>query len=120
MPAWLITLVIKTGIPFRFAKIAAWAIIALAAILACIGVAYGIASLAQRHDDKVEQHVVKDMTLDAANRVIEADRAANAKIAEQVKQDQQNEKELQDEVGKPDPVRSVLIRMRSQQKSGHR
>lgn len=119
-PIWLIGLVVRSGITGKAAKLAAWAIIAIAAILACLAIGYGIASLVQRHDDKVEQSVVKDVTLDAANRVIEADRATNAKIAEQVKQDQQNEKELQDEVAKPDPVRGVLERMRKQQQSGRR
>lgn len=119
-PVWLIGLVVKSGITGKAAKVAAWAIIALASILACLAVGYGIASLAKSHGDKVEQSVVKDMSLDAANRVIEADRATNAKIAEQIKQDQQNEKELQDEVAKPDPVRRTLERMRDQQKSNRR
>lgn len=119
-PIWLIDLVVRSGVTGKAAKVAAWVIIAVGAVLACLAVGYGIASLAKRHDTKVEQSVVKDMSLDAANRVIEADRATNAKIAEQIKQDQQNEKELDDEMAKPDPVRSVLERMRSQQQSGRR
>jgi len=122
-PIWLISLAVKSGITGKAAKLAAWAIIAVAAILACLAVSYGIASLFQKHDDKVEQSVVRDVSLDAANRVIEADRATNAKIAEQVKQDQQNEKELDDAAratSNGSHTVSLLERMREQQQSGRR
>lgn len=127
---FLIPLLLRTGIPSRFAKAASWivtAILALAIVTTCVLV---LRSVGRSHDEAVateaKEDLGRDLSLDAYNRVMSAGEAAtvNQMARDDVAAD--NQKELRDEAAKGDAaavgpgVGSVLARMRDQQAAGRR
>jgi len=127
MPVLLLTLIARAGVPQRFAKAAAWIVLVLVVIVLCWAVVANFRGWVA--DGKEEAIAVnqKDVTIEAANLVINATAAADAN--QMVRDDafQNDQEELQHEVatkGTPDPVgpatASVLDRMRKQQAAGRR
>lgn len=123
-PIWLLTLVLKTGIPSRFAKIAAWLAVALAVAGA---IALAITAFHSWVGNQREEAVTldrADISAEVSNRIIEADRAANANATAAAVIERQNEKELDDAIAEPNAnstrVVSVLERLREQQAKGRR
>lgn len=124
MPIFLIDLILKTGIPSRFAKAAAWVAVAIAFAIAIALIWLAAhAWLDKQRTDAVTLDRA-DITAEVANRVIEADRSANANATQAAAIEQQNEKELDDAIAQPNAntshTTSVLERMRAQQRAGQR
>jgi hypothetical protein len=124
MPIWLLTLIQKTGIPSRFAKVAAWIVIAIAFAIGIFLIWLAAHTWLQNQRDDAVALDRADISAEVANRVIEADRSANANATQAAAVDQQNEKELDDAIAQPSAntshTASVLERMRQQQKQGKR
>lgn len=127
MPLFLISLVTRAGIPQRFARVAAW-IVAGIIVLALCGAAIALLRewVAQGKEEAVRVNQ-QDVTIEAANLVINASSAATANQMEHNDAFANSQEELRDEVatkGTADPVgpatASVLERMRQQQAAGRR
>lgn len=127
---FLIPLILRTGIPARFAKAASWivtAILALAIITTCVLV---LRSVGRAHDEAVateaKDALGRDLSLDAYNRVMSAGETATVNQMARDDLAADNQKELRDEAAKGDAaavgpgVGSVLERMRDQQAAGRR
>ena len=124
-PVWLLTLVVKSGLTGKAAKVASWGIVAVSAILLTFAAWVAVKLAWDSHNEAVANDAVtsfgKDLSLDAANRVIEADRAASANATDAMVIEQKNEKELNDAVrSDSDATSAVLRRMREQQATGRR
>lgn len=119
-PFWLLTLVLKAGVPSRFAKAASY-LVAVAAFAAIAGLAVaGFHHWVSGQQQKAVELDRADISAAVANRVIEADRSANVNATVAAEIEHQNEKELDNAASGNDPVRSVLERMRAQQRAGAR
>jgi hypothetical protein len=127
MPLFLISLVTRAGVPQRFARIAAW-IVAGIIVLALCGAAVALFREWIAHGKEEAVRVdQQDVTIEAANLVINASSAATANQMERDDAFANSQEELRDEVatkGTADPVgpatASVLERMRQQQAAGRR
>lgn len=127
MPIWIITLAARAGIPPAFRKAVAY--LALAVLLVIV-IGCGIAAWNnwRAHDNTAfADSRDKDLTIAAANRVINATNEADANQMARDKQAADNDRELHDEAVKQGTAadvgpgtRSVLERMRQQQQAGHR
>jgi hypothetical protein len=127
MPLFLISLVTRAGVPQRFARIAAW-IVAGVIVLALCGAAIALFRewIAHGKEEAVRVNQ-QDVTIEAANLVINASSAATEDQMERDDAFANSQEELRDEVatkGNADPVgpatASVLERMRQQQAAGRR
>lgn len=122
MIALLIPLVANLGIPARLQRAAAAVLAALITIVIAALIAWAFWHWVGRREDRAVQLDRADMTAEAANRVIEADRAADANQMARDEQAVQADKELSHEAVRNDgaAVRGVLERMREQQAAGRR
>lgn len=123
----IVPLILRAGVPQRFARVAAW-IVACILILALCGAAVAMfwewIAHGKEEAVRVDQ---QDVTIEAANRVIAASSAATANQMERDEAFANSQEELRDEVatkGTVDPVgpatAGVLDRMRQQQAAGRR
>lgn len=127
MPVFILTLLARSGIPTRFTKALAWLLFALVVLALCWAV---LAHFRAWIADGKEQAVAvdrSDVTIEAANLVINATSAATANQMARDDAFQDAQEELQREVDTkgsdtdPGPaVSRVLQRMREQQAAGRR
>lgn len=127
MPIFILTLLGRSGIPARFTKALAWLLFALVVLALCWAV---LAHFRAWIADGKEQAVAvdrSDVTIEAANLVINATSAATANQMARDDAFAEDQKELQNVVdtkGTADPVgpatAGVLARMREQQAAGRR
>lgn len=122
MIAAIIPIVASLGVPSRWQKAAAWVLSALVAALIVALIVWAFWQWVGTREEQAVQLDRADMTAEAANRVIEADRAADAKQMARDEQAAVNDKELSHEAVRNDgaAVRGVLERMREQQAAGRR
>jgi len=127
MPLFLISLVARAGVPQRFARIAAW-IVAGIIVLALCGAAIALFRewIAHGKEEAVRVNQ-QDVTIEAANLVINASSAATANQMERDDAFAEDQKELQNVVdtkGTQDPVGpavgGLMRRLREQQEAGRR
>ena len=121
-PIWLLTILTRSGLAGRVAKAVAWIIVISVAIgLAVAGACLVRDAWRDYTAQAIESHD-RDISLDVANRIIEADRAATDNAANAAAIEQQNEKELEDATRVDDGAATagVLARMRAQQHAGRR
>lgn len=127
MPLFLISLVTRAGIPQRFVRIAAW-IVACVIVLALCGAAIALFRewIAHGKEEAVRVNQ-QDVTIEAANLVINASSAATANQMERDDAFAEDQKELQNVVDtkgtddRPGPATvGVLQRVREQQAAGRR
>lgn len=118
----ILPIVARIGVPSRWQKAAAWALAVLLAAVIAAAVVWAFWHWVGKREDQAVQLDRADMTAEAANRVIEADRAADANQMARDEQAAQADKELSHEAVRNDgaAVRSVLERMREQQAAGRR
>jgi len=127
MPLFLISLVTRAGVPQRFARIAAW-IVAGVIVLALCGAAIALFREWIAHGKEEAVRVdQQDVTIEAANLVINASSAATANQMERDDAFAEDQKELQNVVdtkGTSDPVGpavgGLMRRLREQQEAGRR
>ncbi len=126
-PFWLIGIIARTGLAQRFQKAAAWIVAALFFALVAGLLIFGFRSWLHGREQQAVEVDRKDVTIEAANRVINATTAADANKAQRDDAFANQQTELRDEAhdkGTAADVgpgtRSVLERMRSQQQAGHR
>lgn len=127
MIAWLIPLVARAGVPQRLARFAAWIVAALVVIALCwAAVAMFRAWIADGKEEAVGLDR-SDVTIEAANRVINATSAATANQMARDDAFQNAQKELRDEAASnatADPVgpatAGVFAKLRQQQAAGRR
>jgi hypothetical protein len=124
---WLASILISRGLSSRLAGILAWLIpaVLLIALTLALWFSFGRWVEGQR-TGAVEAHD-KDVTIEAANRVIMAERAATANQTANASVFANAQEELRDEAhdkGTPAPVgpgiSAVMLRMRQQQQQGRR
>ena len=127
MIAWLIPLVARAGVPQRLARVAAWIVAALVVIALCWA---AMAAFRAWIADGKEEAVAldrSDVTIEAANLVINATSAATANQMARDDAFQNAQEELRDEAATksdtsgvgPGTV-AVLERLRKQQAAGRR
>jgi len=127
MPLFLISLVTRAGVPQRFARIAAW-IVAGIIVLALCGAAIALFREWIAHGKEEAVRVdQQDVTIEAANLVINASSAATANQMERDETFDLSQQELRDAAVTQSTsnavgpgVQSVLDRMRQQQAAGRR
>lgn len=127
MPLFLISLVTRAGVPQRFARIAAW-IVAGILILALCGAALAMFREWIAHGKEEAVRVdQQDVTIAAANLVINASSAATANQMERDEAFGLSQQELRDAAVTQSTsnavgpgVQSVIERMRQQQATGRR
>lgn len=123
----IIPLVLRAGVPQRLARVAAWIAAAVVVlVLRWAAVAMFREWIATGKEEAVSLSE-KDVTIEAANIVINATSAATANQMERDEAFANSQEELRDEVatkGTTDPVgpatAGVVQRMREQQKAGRR
>lgn len=122
MIAAILPIVASLGVPSRWQKAVAWALAVLLAAIIAAALVWAFWHWVGKREDQAVQLDRADMTAEAANRVIEADRAADAKQMARDEQAAVNDKELSHEAVRNDgaAVRGVLERMREQQAAGRR
>jgi hypothetical protein len=124
---WLADILISRGVSRRLAPVLAWTAAAVVAIAVVLAVRSAFAGwLDDERTEAVTSHD-KDVTIEAANRVIVAERAATANQTANASVFANAQEELHDEArdkGTTAPVgpgvQSVLDRMRAQQAAGRR
>lgn len=126
-PFWLIGIIARTGLAQRFQKAAAWIVAALFFALVVGLLIFGFRSWLHGREQQAVEIDRKDVTIEAANRVINATQEADANQMQRDDAFANQQTELRDEAhdkGTVAPVgpgvTSVLERMRSQQQAGHR
>jgi hypothetical protein len=123
----IVPLILRAGVPQRFARLAAW-IVAAVVLAALCGAAVAMfrewVSAGKEEAVRIDQ---QDVTIEAANLVINATSAATANQMERDDAFQNEQEELRHEADtKSDAssagpgVQSVLDRMREQQAAGRR
>ena len=127
MPVFLLTLIAKTGIPARFAKLAAWALAVLVAVALCCLAVVWLENRVQAGKDDAVALDRADITVEASNRVIAATSAATANQMASDDAFAEDQKELRHEADTKSNtnsvgpgVQSVLDGMRKQQEAGRR
>ena len=122
MIAAILPIVASMGVPSRWQKAAAWALAVLFAAIIAGLLVWAFWHWVGKREGQAVQLDRGDMTAEAANHVIEADRAADANQMARDEQAAQNDKELSHEAVRNDgaAVRGVLERMREQQAAGRR
>lgn len=127
MIAFLLPIVARAGIPARLQRLAAWLVVIVAVVALVFTVRAIIRNwLSDYRETAIEQHD-KDVTIEAAGRVIAADREATAnQVArdEVFEQDQEELRVIVREKGTDEHVGgatgAVLDRLRQQQAEGRR
>jgi hypothetical protein len=127
MPVFILTLLARTGIPARFTKFLAWLLFALIVVGLCWA---ALAAFRGWVADGKEEAVAidrSDITIEAANRVINATSAATANqmarddAFDNSQEELQHEADTKSDASSVGPgVQSVLDRMREQQAAGRR
>jgi len=127
---FLIPLLLRAGIPSRFGKAAAWLVTGLLVLVLIVGGVLVLRSIARSHDAAVANEaasdISRDLTIEAAARVINAGEAATVNQMARDDVAANNTKEIDREVAKGDAsavgpgVSGVLTRMRDQQAAGRR
>lgn len=126
MPVLILTLLSRAGISQRFAKVAAWIVFALVVLALCAAVVVAFKGWVQGGKEEAVRIDQQDVTIKAANRVINATAEADANQMARDEIDEANDKELRNAVTESTNdtvgvgVRNVLDRMREQQESGRR
>ena len=127
MPVFLLSLVARTGIPARFQRLAAWAAaIAFAALVVAL-LALAFRGWLHNREQTAVTLDRQDVTIEAANRVINATSAATVNQMARDDAFADDQEELRHDAqanSTADPVgpgvRSVLDRMREQQSASRR
>ncbi|MES3042653.1 hypothetical protein [Sphingomonas faeni] len=127
MPVFLITLLARSGIPARFTKALAWLLFALIVVGLCwaaVAVFRGWVADGKEEAVRVDR---SDVTIEAANLVINATSAATANqmarddAFQNAQEELQHEADTKSDASSVGPgVQSVLDRMREQQAAGRR
>lgn len=126
MPVLILTLLSRAGVSQRFAKVAAWIVFALVVLALCVAVAVAFKGWVEGGKDEAIAVDRRDVTIEAANRVINATAEADANQMGRDEIDEANDKELRNAVTESTNdtvgvgVRNVLDRMREQQAAGRR
>lgn len=123
----IIPLVLRAGIPQRFARIAAWIAAAVVVSLLCWAAVAMFREWIATGKEEAVSLSEKDVTIEAANIVINATSAATANQMERDEAFANSQEELTREADTKSNtnsvgpgVQSVLDRMREQQKAGRR
>jgi len=127
MPLFLISLVARAGVPQRFARLAAWILAGALVIVLCAAAVAMFREWISAGREEAVRIDRQDVTIEAANLVINATSAATANQMERDDAFQNEQEELRHEADtKSDAssagpgVQSVLDRMREQQAAGRR
>ena len=127
MPVFLLTALARTGIPGRFTKVVAWLLFAAIVVGLCWTATVVFRSWVVRGKEQAVALDRSDVTIEAANLVINASRAATANQMERDDAFANDQEELRHEAdtksdasGVGPGVTSVLDRMRQQQAAGRR
>jgi hypothetical protein len=127
MPVFILTLLARSGIPARFTKALAWLLFALVVAVLCWLTVSAFRNWVHAGKEEAVALDRYDVTIEAANLVINATSAATANQMARDDAFAEDQRELQNVVdtkGTADPVgpatSGVLARMREQQAAGRR
>lgn len=123
----IIPLVLRAGIPQRFARVSAWIAAAVVVVVLCWAAVAMFREWIATGKEEAVSLSEKDVTIEAANIVINATSAATANQMERDEAFANSQEELTREADTKSNtnsvgpgVQSVLDRMREQQKAGRR